>query len=120
MKDLNPKASEYKSDDKFSMQKEACNRLSGERLNEIKEISEKIDYNNLGYYFKDKRIPSIDFIKFRNAFGLIEKKKNGDISFKKAEKDQEGFKKELGEVTMENPMHKEKYNKKYNRYNKKC
>ena len=72
LKDLkpkeHPKAIADKSDDKLSMQKETYNRLLNERFNEIQEISKKINYNNLTYYFKDPRSSSISFIKFKGEF----------------------------------------------------
>ena len=63
-----PKAIADKSDDKLSMQKETYDRLLNEKLNEIQEISKKIDYNNLTYHFKDPRSSSINFIKFKGEF----------------------------------------------------
>ena len=68
-----PKAIADKSDDKLSMQKETYDRLLNDKLNEIQEISKKIDYNNLTYYFKDPRSSSINFIKFKGEF-LFKKK----------------------------------------------
>ena len=67
------KAIADKSDDELSMQKETYNRLLNEILNEIQEISEKIDYNNLTYYLKDPRSPSINRIKFKGPFGFFKK-----------------------------------------------
>ena len=63
-----PKAIADKSDGKLSMQKETYDRLLNDKLNEIQEISKKIDYNNLTYYFKDPRSSSINFIKFKGEF----------------------------------------------------
>ena len=72
LKDLKPKeqtkAIADKSDDKLSMQKETDDRLLNEKLNEIQEVSKKVDYNNLTYYFKDPRSSSINFIKFKGLF----------------------------------------------------
>ena len=53
--------------------------LLKERIN---EISKKIDYNNLVYLFKDSRIPSKHFIKFKGPLSLFEKIENGDIPLK--------------------------------------
>ena len=87
------KAITYKSDDddKSLKQKETCNRLFDERLNETQEISKEIDYNNL-IYFKTKGSGQIDFIKFKGPFGLFREIRDGDISLTNAEKDQENFK----------------------------
>ena len=71
LKDLKPeeqKAIENKSDDKLSMQKETYDRLSGKKLNEIQEISNKIDFNNLTCYLKTSGISSVNFIKFKGLF----------------------------------------------------
>ena len=73
-------------------QKETCNRLFDERLNQIQEISKEIDYNNLIYYFKTKGSGEIDFIKFKDPFGLCWEITDGDISLTHAEKDQQNFK----------------------------
>ena len=68
------KAIADKSDDKLSMQKETYNRLLNERFNEIQEISKKINYNNLTYYFKDPRSSSISFIILLKFFMIRDKK----------------------------------------------
>ena len=72
--DLKPeeqKAIEDKFDDKLSMQKETYNRLLGKRLNEIKEISKKMDFNYLTYCFKTSGVSPINFIKFKGPFGFF-------------------------------------------------
>ena len=72
--DLKPeeqKVIEDKFDDKLSMQKETYNRLLGKRLNEIKEISKKMDFNYLTYYFKTSGVSPINFIKFKGPFGFF-------------------------------------------------
>ena len=88
LKDLKPKeqtkAIADKSVEDLLTEKETYNRLLNERRNEIQEISEKLDYNNLTYFFKDSRIPSINFIKFKGPMGLFKNIKNGDISLKKS------------------------------------
>ena len=89
------------------MQKETYNRLLNERLNKIQEMSKRIDQNNFTYYFKDPRSSSIDFIKFKGPFVFCEKIKKDDISLKEAEQSQGHFKKSLGQITSENPKHKE-------------
>ena len=55
------------------MQKETVNRLLGERLNEIQEISNKNDFNNLTFSFKTSGISPINFIKFKGSFGFLKK-----------------------------------------------
>ena len=53
------------------MEKETYNRLLNKRMNEIQEISKKIDSNNLVYYFKSNWSSKIDFIKFKGPYGLF-------------------------------------------------
>ena len=53
------------------MEKETYNRLLNKRMNEIQEISKKIDSNNLVYYFKSNCSSKIDFIKFKGPYGLF-------------------------------------------------
>ena len=78
-------------------------------MNEMYEISEKIDYNHLVYYFKRKGSSKINFIKFKGPFGLFREIRDGDISLTNVEKEQENFKTYLGQITSRNPKHKEKY-----------
>ena len=70
------------------MKKETYNKLFDEKFNEIEEMSKEVDYKNLIYNFTTK------------ASG------DGDISLKTAEKDQEIFKKDLGQIKSGNPKHK--------------
>ena len=99
------------------MKTETYNRLFDKRLSEIREIINEIDYNDLIYNFKTKGSAPINFIKFKGPFGLFREIRDGNISLTKAEENQEDFKKELGQVTSGNPLHKEKLSI---RYNKKC
>ena len=92
------------------MEKETYNRLLGERMNEIQEISKETDLNNLTYYFKTSDISLINFIKFDGPFGFFKEIKNGNVSLKKAESEKENkFKSNFGEITSGNPRRKEKY-----------
>ena len=75
------KTIEDKFNDKLSLQKETYNKLLDERLNEIHEISKEIDFRNLVYYFKTSGICPINFIKFKDPFGLFKEMQNGNISF---------------------------------------
>ena len=88
------------------MQKEACNKLFDEKLNEIQEMCEEIDYKNLAYNFTSKTIGSINFTKSKGPFGLLNEIKEGNISSKMAEEDQEKFKRELRQIKSGNPKHK--------------
>ena len=103
------KAVKDKSSSKFLTKKEIYNRLFDKRLNEIQEISNEIGYNNLNYSFKTRSSGSIYFIKYKGPFGLFGEMRDGNISLKEAEENQEDFKKELGQITSGNPKHKEQY-----------
>ena len=75
LKDLKPKEQikpiADKSSHEFLTEKETYNRLLNEKLNEIREISDEIDYDNLVYYFKTRGGVKIYFIKFKGPFGLF-------------------------------------------------
>ena len=68
------------------MEKKTYNRLLGEILNEIQEISKEIDFNNLTCYFKTASFSPINFIRFKGSFGFFKKIKNDNISLKKQKK----------------------------------
>ena len=55
------------------------------------------------------RISPISFIKFKGPFVFLKEIKNGNISFKKAEEEQNEFKSNLSVITSGNPKCKEKY-----------
>ena len=93
----------------FQCKKETYNRLLDERLNEIQEISKEIDFKNLTYYFKTLGICPINFIKFKGPFAFFKEIKNGNVSLKKAEEEQNEFESNLGKITSGNPKRKEKY-----------
>ena len=75
----------------------------------MEEISNKVDYNDLIYNFKIKSSAPINFIKFKGPFGIFREIRDGNISLTKAEENQEDFKKEIDQITLGNPQHKEKY-----------
>ena len=52
-------------------------------MSEIQDITGKIDFNNLTYYFKGSNIAPITFISFRGPLNIFKEIKNGDISLKK-------------------------------------
>ena len=93
-------------DDEPLKQKEACNKIFDEKLNEIQEMRKEIDYKNLVYNFTSKTSGSINSIKFKGPFGIFKEIKEGNISLKITEKDQEKFKRELGQVKSGNPKQK--------------
>ena len=69
-------------------------------------MRKEIDYKNLVYNFTSKTSGSINSIKFKGPFGIFKEIKEGNISLKITEKDQEKFKRELGQVKSGNPKHK--------------
>ena len=79
------------------------------RINQIQQISKKIVYNNFVYLFKDSRIPSTNFIKFKGPLILFEKIENGDIPLKKVDEEQDLLIPDLGAISSGNPKYKEKY-----------
>ena len=83
--------------------------LLNERINQIQEISKKTDYNNFVYLFKDSRIPSTHFIKFKGPLSFFEKIENGDIPLKEADEEQYLLISDLGAISSGNPKYKEKY-----------
>ena len=95
-------------DDEPLKQKEACNKIFDEKLNEIQEMRKEIDYKNLVYNFTSKASGTINFTKFKGPFGLFKEVKEENISLKMTEEDQYKFKTELGQIKSGNPKHKSK------------
>ena len=77
-----------------------------EKMDEIINMSKKINFKNLIYSFKTKGISSIDFIKFKGPMRTYNQLKNGDITLSQAEENQKIFKTELNQITSGNPDHK--------------
>ena len=94
-------------DNEFLKQKEQIyNILFDKKLDEIQELSKEIDYEKLNYNFTTKASGSIIFIKFKAAFSLFKKIRDGYISLKMAEDDQEKLKREFGQIKSGTPKHK--------------
>ena len=93
-------------DDESLEQKESYNKLFDEKLDEIQELSRKLDYKNLDYNFTTKASGSINFSKFKGPFSIFKKIRGGEISIKLAEEDQESFKREFSHIKSGNPKHK--------------
>ena len=93
-------------DESLEQKEESYNKLFDEKRNEIQELSREIDYKNLNYHFTTKASGSINFIKFEGPFSFFKKIRDGDISLKMAEEDQEKFKREFGQIKSGNPKHK--------------
>ena len=60
---------------------------------------------DLVYNFTNKASGSIKFIKFKGPFRLFKEIRDGHISLEMAEKDQENFKRELGQIKSGNSKH---------------
>ena len=67
-------------------------------LAKIRESYKPIDFNDLTYNFKDLRIPSVGFIKFKGPLHLFKSIHNGDIPLEDIEKEQVELKKDLGRI----------------------
>ena len=80
-------------------------KIIEERMGEILEMRNKIDFNNLIYNFKGPT-SSINFGKFGGPIYIYGHMKNGDITLQQAEKQHNDFGKELNEITSGNPKHK--------------
>ena len=83
--------------------------LSYERMNEIRDLSRKIDLNNLTYYFKGKRIIPTNFVGFKAPLHLYRDIFNANIEVPKSEENQKQFKLDLNEITRRNPKKKSKH-----------
>ena len=74
-------------------------------MDEILEMSNKIDYGQLIYNFKGPTRP-INIGKFGGPIYIYNHMENGDTTLQQVEKQQKDFKKELNEITSGNPKHK--------------
>ena len=74
-------------------------------MDEIIEMSDKIDFNNLTYNFKGQT-NSIKSDKFEGPMDIYDHIKNGNTTLQQVEKQQKDFKKELNEITSGNPKYK--------------
>ena len=103
------KAIEGKSDDKLSIQKEKCDRLLSERVDEIRKRSGEINYNKLIYRFTTPGIVPINFIKFKGPFNTFKEIRDSDKTLQEIEEDQKKLKSSLYEITSGNLKHKREY-----------
>ena len=92
-------------DNNTSITKEVYDKILEERMNEILKIRKKIDYDNLIYNFEGNTDP-INIAKFEGPIYIYDDMKNGKTTLQQIEKQQKDFKKELNEITSENPKHK--------------
>ena len=65
-------------------------------LAKIQKSYKPIDFNDLTYNFKDLRIPSVGFTKFKGPLYIFKGIHNGDIPLEDIEKEQIELKRDLG------------------------
>ena len=94
LKVLEPKAIESGSNNKPVITQEFYDKILEERMDEILKMSDKVDFDNLVYNFKDPT-SSINFGKFGGPMYIYGHMKNGDTTLQQVEKQQKDFKKEL-------------------------
>ena len=73
-------------------------------MDEILEMSRKINYNSWVYDFKGQTA-SINFDKFGGPMYTYDQLKNGEKTLQQVEKEQKDFRKELNEITSGNLKH---------------
>ena len=105
LKVLEPKAIESGSNNKPLITKEIYDKILEERMDEILEMRDKIDFSSLIYNFKGQTA-SINLGKFGGPVYIYGHMKNGDTTLQQVEKQQKDFKKELDEITSGNPKNK--------------
>ena len=71
-------------------------------LAKIRESYKPIDFNDLIYNFKDSRITSVDFIKFKGPFHIFKSIHNSDIPLEDIEKEQTELKRDF--ITQEKKL----------------
>ena len=69
-------------------------------MDEINDLSRKIDFNNLTYCFKSKDSSPINFIGFKALLHLYRNTLNGNTKLIKGEKDLKQFKSNLNEIAI--------------------
>ena len=101
----------FDSDDDLAIlrQKEIYNELTEEKKTEIKNLDKSVDRDKLIYAYKSNS-SDVDFSEYYGAIDLINKIKDGEVSFKKAVNDQYELKSKLGEIRKGNPNRKSKKN----------
>ena len=72
----------------------------------IRESFEPVDFYDVTYDFKDLRIPSVSFSKFKCPLHNFKSMCKGDITLEYVEKEQEELKAELGPIKQGDPRNK--------------
>ena len=75
-------------------------------LAKIRESCKPIDFNDLTYNFKDLKITSVDFIKFKDPLYIFKSIHNGDTPLEDIEKEQIEFRRDLGRIKQGDPRDK--------------
>ena len=78
-------------------EKEIYNKLTEESFEKIKNLDKKVDTNKLLFKYKGNT-PDEDFSKFNNALNLINKIRDGEISFSEAKDEQTKLISDIGEI----------------------
>ena len=84
----------------ISKQKEIFNKLVNERLEEITKLDKIVNPDDLIYKHKGPTA-DVKFNEFDNAFNLLDKIREGEISLAEAKNDQGEFKSNLSEIKKE-------------------
>ena len=71
--------------------------LANKRMEEIRDLSKQIGFNNLIYIYKSKTAPKY-FIDFKGALSFYNSRKEGSITLEKAEEKQNEFKSDINEI----------------------
>ena len=75
-------------------------------LANIRESYEPVDFNNLNYNFKDLKIPSVSFSKFKGPLHTFKSIYDGYITLEDVEKEQKELRKDLGRIKQRYPKDK--------------
>ena len=78
-------------------EKEIYNKLTEESFEKINNLDKKVDTNKLLFKYKGNT-PDEDFSKFNNALNLINKIRDGEISFSEAKDEQTKLISDIGEI----------------------
>ena len=77
-----------------------------DRLAKIRESYKHIDFNDIIYNFKDLRISSVSFIKFKDPLHIFKSIHNGEIPSEDIEKQQIELKRNFGRIKQGDPRDK--------------
>ena len=72
----------------------------------IRKSYEPVHFNDLIYNFKDSKIPSISFFKFKGPLRTFKSIHDGDIPLEDVEKEQKELKRDLGRIKQGDPRDK--------------